>query len=216
GSGVLTDGAVVMTTQRNSKFLYSLSETYTLDSTETGADHQIAELWIHARLKLGESEITHAARFGANSSSSSLNANGRYGSAQISMSAGVLSALRANSQNLYSDLSSSLPAYDGSSYIDAYTRLTDDGNGSLICEIWFNPSDLDNLGVADVSRSAAYVDSKVIDQIGIETWGVANATSYDSVKVGTELGDVIPEPATLSLVIVSSAACFLMRSASQL
>jgi hypothetical protein len=75
-----------------------------------------------------------------------------------------------------------------------YGRVSDQFNtgNTVLTEFWFDPVDPNRLGSADVSRSAVYVDSKVIDRLDLSVWGgVGTSIQIDRIKVGTAKSDVL-------------------------
>lgn len=80
--------------------------------------------------------------------------------------------------------------------------LLDSGNSSI--SLWLDPSNVSsvaNLGVANVTYSANFGGS--ITNVGVESYGTnsaATAGNVDAIRIGTDLGSVVPEPGSAGLI----------------
>lgn len=200
GSGTVSNGVLTL----GGDLALLLPATYTVDPGETGANHQVSELWFKATVQLG---LNASIRPGLGSTTSSI-ALSKYDAVQLTMASGNLSLLRVWTQNWYGD-AAPVPSYDGSGFVDVYGKVSNSADNKQKVEIWFNPSNPANLGTATVTYTKAYVDSKIIDRIDLSNWG--GTVKVDSITVGTQSTDVIPEPATLSLFTISGIGCLLAR-----
>lgn len=198
--GVLSAGGTVT---------LDLGETYAIDPAETSADNNVTDLWFRYTIRI---PAGGSAAVGVGSSDQTSNL-GYYASAASGMNSeaegGLLSGFVAWNQQRFVK-SDPVPVYDGTEFVEIYGHLYD-LYGSFRVEIWFNPSDPENLGTANAANSRDYsLDTSLMDRLEMKMGGGVY-TEFDSVMLGTELADVIPEPATVSLFTVSGLSCFLLR-----
>lgn len=104
-------------------------------------------------------------------------------------------------------------------------RFTNDSTTNDSISLWVNPSSLTSLGAADVvlNKASAGFDTNfyVSGNSGYSIRGLvmdfksdgstAGSTSVDEIRIGTQLADVIPEPAILSFSFISGSLLLLRR-----
>jgi hypothetical protein len=205
GEGVIANGYVSL----YDKATYSLGGVYALDSSFTGADYYVDELWLRCSVKVPTEAQNGRAVTALGNSVYYAEADGTDSQYEFGKFAGLW---------LYDDSSTStktmcagrLSTYTtvfDSDFMDIVLRITDE-DGLLQTQMWFDPVDLDNLGSPQKTNIKAYEDKYVgmgyeglLDQIELNAYNFTGGMQIDEMVVWTE---TVPEPATVGLLGIGS------------